>query len=161
MNTVVKLICVSLLLALGACMKNSDDLQQDARMDNPSSSAIQAYLDAHNETAIRDVSGLYYNIIAPGDSVHFVKATSIPTVIYTNRLLSGEIVGTSLGATDFDQRMLKNHIPGWQIGLQKISQGGKIRLYIPPSLAYGSTGISGVIPANAILISDVELVSIR
>ncbi|KAG4069220.1 hypothetical protein HA402_012073 [Bradysia odoriphaga] len=144
-----------------ACIKNGDSLQRDAQMDSPSSNAIEAYLDAHNDTAIRDVSGLYYHIIAPGDSVHFVKATSIPAVIYTNRLLTGEIVGTSLGATDFDRRMLKNHIPGWQIGLQKISQGGKIRLYIPPALAYGSTGITGVIPPNAILISDLELVTIR
>lgn len=160
MNTVVRIICASLLLVMAACTKNSS-LEENLSLDSPSSDAIQAYLSAHNETAIRDVSGLYYQIEKPGDSIHFVKATSIPTVIYTNQLLTGEIVGTSLGATDFDQRMLKNHIPGWQIGLQKISQGGKIRLYIPPALAYGSTGISGVIPPNAILISDLELVSIR
>ncbi len=159
MNTVVKIICASLLLILGACSKNSSS--EELRMGGVAENAIQQYLHEHNETAIRDVSGLYYRVDAPGDSTHFVKATSIPTVIYTNYLVTGEVVGTSVGPTDFDHRMLKNHIPGWQIGLQKISQGGKIRLYIPSALAYGSVGVNGVIPPNAILISDLELVSIR
>lgn len=159
MNTVVKIICVSLLFLLGACSKNSSvELPQ---ADAMSANAIQKYLLDHNEIATRDVSGLYYTVQKPGDSTHFVKATSIPTVIYTNYLITGEVVGTSLGPTDFDHRMLKNHIPGWQIGLQKISQGGKIRLYIPSNLAYGTVGIAGIIPPNAILISDLELVSIR
>jgi FKBP-type peptidyl-prolyl cis-trans isomerase len=90
-----------------------------------------------------------------------VKATSVPTVVYTTKLINGIVVGTSFGPTDFDHRELKNHIPGWQIGLQKISRGGKIRLYIPPVLAYGSIGVAGVIPPDAILISDIELVSIK
>ncbi|MFY0254264.1 FKBP-type peptidyl-prolyl cis-trans isomerase [Chitinophaga sp. 30R24] len=162
MNTVVKLIstCMLLLLAI-ACAKKDDAIKNivlaDARMDNQ----IQAYLSAHNETAVRDASGLYYRIVQQGDSIHFVKASSVPSLIYANALLSGEVVGTSFGPTDFDQRKLKNHIPGWQIGLQKISLGGKIRLYIPPALAYGSTGVPGVIPANVVLISDVQLVSIK
>ncbi|HWV67918.1 FKBP-type peptidyl-prolyl cis-trans isomerase [Chitinophaga sp.] len=159
MNTVVRIICVSLLFLLGACSKNSSDevLQADVVAEN----AIQRYLLDHNQTATRDVSGLYYIVLKPGDSTHFVKATSIPSVIYTNYLITGEVVGVSLGDTDFDQRMMKNHILGWQIGLQKISQGGKIRLYIPSNLAYGSVGVPGIIPPNAILISDLELVSIR
>lgn len=148
------------MVVLMACSKKEGSVQMDAadvRMEN----IILSYLTAHNETAIKDVSGLYYRILEPGDSVHFVKASSIPTVMYSNRLLNGDLVGSSFGPTDFDQRELKNHIPGWQIGLQKISQGGKIILYIPPALAYGSTGIPGIIPPNAVLISEVELVNIR
>lgn len=148
------------MVFLMACTKQEGPLQMDAadvRMEN----VILSYLSAHNETAIKDASGLFYRILEPGDSVHFVKATSIPTVMYSNRLLNGDQVGSSLGPTDFDQRELKNHIPGWQIGLQKISQGGRIILYIPPALAYGSTGIPGIIPPNAVLISEVELVNIR
>jgi FKBP-type peptidyl-prolyl cis-trans isomerase len=160
MNTAVKIISACLMVLLMACTKKEGSLQMDAadvRMEN----VILSYLSAHNETAIKDASGLFYRIVEPGDSVHFVKATSIPTVIYSNRLLNGDIVGSSFGPTDFDQRELKNHIPGWQIGLQKISQGGKIVLYIPPALAYGTTGIPGIIPPNSVLISEVELVNIR
>lgn len=148
------------MVLLMACTKKEGSLQMDVadvRMEN----VILSYLSAHNETAIKDASGLFYRIVEPGDSVHFVKATSIATVIYSNRLLNGDIVGSSFGPTDFDQRELKNHIPGWQIGLQKISQGGKIVLYIPPALAFGTTGIPGIIPPNSVLISEVELVNIR
>ncbi|PSL48098.1 FKBP-type peptidyl-prolyl isomerase-like protein [Chitinophaga niastensis] len=161
MNTIFKLMMACLLISLAACLKKESSMNMvplaDARVDTE----IQAYLRAHNLEAERDASGLYYNIITQGDSVHFVKATSIPTVIYTNQLISGAIVGNSFGATDFDHRPLKDHIPGWQIGLQKISQGGKIKLYIPPALAFGSVGIPGVIPPNAILISEIELVNIK
>lgn len=160
MNTAVKLLSACLIILLTACTKNEGPLEMntgDVRMEN----VILSYLSAHNETAIKDASGLYYKILQPGDSIHFVKATSIPTIIYSTQLLSGEIVGTSFGPTDFDQRELKNHIPGWQIGLQKISKGGKIRLYIPPALAYGPVGIPGVIPPNAVLISDLELINFR
>mgnify|MGYP001550323893 FL=1 len=161
MNTVVKIISACLLLLLAACVKNESSELPAPMADVRMEADIQNYLRSHNETAVRDVSGLYYQILAPGDSIHFVKATSVPTVIYTTRLLNGVSVGTSFGPTDFDHRELKNHIPGWQIGLQKISEGGRIRLFIPPALGYGSAGIAGVIPPNAILISEIELVSIR
>jgi FKBP-type peptidyl-prolyl cis-trans isomerase FkpA len=50
-------------------------------------------------------------------------------------------------------------IVGWQKGLPLISSGGKITLYIPPSLGYGSAA-AGSIPANSILIFDIELISV-
>lgn len=161
MNTAVKLISACLIVLLAACTKKEGPQEMLQGVDTRTENVILNYLNAHNETANKDASGLYYKILEAGDSIHFVKATSIPTVTYTNRLLNGELVGNSLGPTDFDQRELKNHIPGWQIGLQKISQGGKIRLYIPPALAYGSTGVPGLIPPDAVLISDLELVKIR
>ena len=46
-------------------------------------------------------------------------------------------------------------MPGWNDGIQKIDVGGKIRLYIPPSLGYGSDAVSGV-PADSTLIYDIE-----
>jgi len=161
MNTAVKFISACLIVLLAACMKKEGPVEMMQGIDMRQENVILSYLRAHNETATKDVSGLYYRILEAGDSIHFVKATSIPTVVYTNQLLNGQIVGNSFVPTDFDQRVLKNHIPGWQIGLQKISKGGKIRLYIPPALAYGSTGIAGIIPPDAVLISELELVNIR
>ncbi|MFA5058975.1 MAG: FKBP-type peptidyl-prolyl cis-trans isomerase, partial [Opitutaceae bacterium] len=55
---------------------------------------------------------------------------------------------------------LNNVIPGWAEGLQKINQGGKIRLYIPPDLAYGDNGQQGI-PPGATLIFDIELLEIK
>jgi len=55
-------------------------------------------------------------------------------------------------------------IPGWQKGIPLISSGGKITLYIPPSLGYGSVDVKQnnivIIPANSILIFEIDLVAV-
>jgi FKBP-type peptidyl-prolyl cis-trans isomerase len=50
-------------------------------------------------------------------------------------------------------------IAGWTEGLQKISKGGKIKLFVPPSLGYGDDGRPGI-PPGSVLVFDVELLDI-
>ncbi|PUZ24285.1 FKBP-type peptidyl-prolyl cis-trans isomerase FkpA [Chitinophaga costaii] len=126
-------------------------------------SIILQYLTDNNITANYDPSGLYFRIIKPGDGIHYITLTDTPYVIYTRRLINGIIVESSKGQiTNFDGRQLKDHIPGWQIGLQKISKGGSIELYIPAVLGFGSQAIYDgnvlIVPANAVQICQVELV---
>ncbi len=52
-------------------------------------------------------------------------------------------------------------IPGWDQGVQGMKVGGKRTLTIPPDMGYGARGAGGVIPPNATLLFDVELLDVR
>jgi FKBP-type peptidyl-prolyl cis-trans isomerase FkpA len=77
--------------------------------------------------------------------------------------------GTLIDGTEFDNSYTRGEplsfrldgvIPGWTEGLKHIKKGGKIKLVIPPDLAYGKTGVPGI-PANSTLVFDVELLDIK
>ncbi|HVI44357.1 MAG TPA: FKBP-type peptidyl-prolyl cis-trans isomerase [Chitinophaga sp.] len=160
MNQIIRVLTVCLFILLSACSKKEDSsallLESDA-----ASNDIASYLFARQESAQRDPSGVYYQIINIGDQVRRATPTSVPVLKYTYELIDGRTVATSFDATDFGGRQLKDHIPGWQVGLTKIYKGGKIRLFIPPAMAFGSIGVPLLVPPNAILISTLELVDIR
>lgn len=82
------------------------------------------------------------------------------TVNYTGTLASGSVFDSSVGKSPFTFRLGAGQvIAGWDQGLIGMRVGGKRRLTIPPSLAYGSQG-QGPIPGNATIKFDVDLLSI-
>ena len=64
--------------------------------------------------------------------------------------------------TPFDFKLgVGQVIPGWDHGVEGMKVGGKRMLIIPPALAYGARGAGGVIPPNAQLVFDIELLDVR
>jgi FKBP-type peptidyl-prolyl cis-trans isomerase FkpA len=87
-------------------------------------------------------------------------AGDVLTVHYIGSLQNGTVFESSYGRQPYTFQLgARQVIAGWDQGIPGMRVGGKRRLVIPPSLAYGSQG-QGPIPANATLQFDVELVSI-
>jgi len=111
---------------------------------------------------VKTPSGLqYWDIkVGPGDEA---KDGSHVKVHYTGWLTTGKKFDSSVDAhRPFDFTIGKGEvIKGWEEGVTGMKVGGKRQLRIPPQLAYGERGYPGVIPANATLIFDVELLAVK
>lgn len=104
-------------------------------------------------------SGLKYQMLKEGKGEHPGPAALV-AVHYTGRLADGKIFDSSVGAPQPAQFRLDQVIPGWAEGLQLMRPGGKARFVIPARLAYGAQGAGGVVPPNADLTFDVDLIAV-
>lgn len=107
-------------------------------------------------------SGLRYQIIQNGNGPKAEKGKQI-SVHYKGQLANGQVFDSSYQRKepiDFTVG-IGQVIKGWDEGLQLLSVGDKARLVIPSDLAYGSQGAGGVIPPDATLIFDVELMDVK
>jgi len=83
------------------------------------------------------------------------------TVHYTGMFTNGTVFDTSVGKTPIQFQLGTSQvITGFWQGIVGMKVGGKRRITIPPSLAYGSAGQPPTIPGNSTLVFDVDLVSI-
>jgi peptidyl-prolyl cis-trans isomerase A (cyclophilin A) len=110
----------------------------------------------------KTASGLRYQIIQKGDGVKAEKGKKV-SVHYKGQLADGTVFDSSYKRNqpiDFALGV-GQVIPGWDEGVELLKVGDKARFVIPSDLAYGSAGAGGVIPPNATLIFDVELVAVK
>ncbi len=107
-------------------------------------------------------SGLRYQIIQKGSGAKASQGKNI-SVHYKGQLADGRVFDSSYERKqpiDFTVGV-GQVIKGWDEGLQLLQVGDKARLVIPSHLAYGSQGAGGVIPPDATLIFDVELMDVK
>jgi FKBP-type peptidyl-prolyl cis-trans isomerase len=107
-------------------------------------------------------SGLVYEDLVVGEG-QVAEAGQTATVHYTGWLTDGTKFDSSLDRGDPFQFALGagQVIRGWDEGVQGMRIGGKRKLTIPSDLGYGSRGAGGVIPPNATLVFEVELLGLK
>lgn len=99
--------------------------------------------------------------LQPGDGAEATPGRRV-TVHYTGWLTNGTKFDSSLDRNDpFDFPLGRGHvIKGWDEGVAGMKIGGKRKLTIPPEMGYGARGAGGVIPPNATLVFEVELLRV-
>lgn len=156
MRGVEKLIVVLLLAAaviIPACAQKET---------KPAGEAKPAGATATNAAVVKTPSGLSYVDIVAGNGPSPTPGKQVK-VHYTGWLENG---------TKFDSSVDRSEpfvfpigagqvIPGWDEGVMTMKVGGKRKLIVPPQLGYGAAGAGGVIPPNATLIFEVELLDVQ
>jgi hypothetical protein len=105
-------------------------------------------------------SGLQITDLVVGDGEE-AKAGQTVSVNYRGTLVNGKEFDSSYGRGPFSFPLGAGRvIKGWDEGVAGMRVGGKRKLVIPPDLAYGSRGASGVIPPDATLLFEVELLGV-
>ena len=122
--------------------------------------AVPAFAKEENKT-VTTPSGLKYIDVVVGKGASPTAGKQV-TVHYTGTLENGKKFDSSV---DRNQPFtfiigVGQVIPGWDEGVMSMKVGGKRKLIIPAKLGYGARGAGGVIPPNATLLFDVELISV-
>ena len=165
MNKIVIGVICAAFFFLSGCSKNGRTacnydacslIAPDAEVQQ-----VQAYVTANNINAVKHCSGLFYQI-QTGGSGAAPTPCSVVTINYAGYFTDGTVFNKSTAPFTYS---LLGLIQGWQKGLPLIKKGGKIKLIIPPSLAYGAAGRPGTggspgIPPNSILVFEIELLDI-
>ncbi len=133
-----------------------------AALNDEASKAGKKFLEdnAKREGVKTTASGLQYEIVTKAEGAQ-PKATDVVSVHYEGRLTDGKVFDSSIQRGSPIDLPVSGVIPGWVEALQLMHVGEKVKLYIPSELAYGAQSPSPAIPANSVLVFDLELLSIK
>ena len=158
-----KIITFTFLLVVAASCSKTTVAPDYSAADK---TTIEAYLLANNLTAQSTASGVYYIITEPGGAYHPGSSSGVKAK-YKGYLTDGTVFDQSAWGQYANPATfrLTGVIEGWQEGMQLIGVNGKIKLLIPSALGYGTsaqTDLAGniTVPANSVLIFDIELLDI-
>lgn len=142
-------------------VETSPDVAASAAPEVTPLEAGQAFLaeNALRANVVTTASGLQYEVMASGDGAA-PGPRDIVTAHYHGTFIDGRVFDSSLERGAPSALPVDRVIRGWQEGLQLMKVGDKWKLYVPPDLAYGEEGTSGIGP-NETLIFEVELLNVQ
>jgi FKBP-type peptidyl-prolyl cis-trans isomerase len=148
------IILVIAILAIGVYFFNQNTKNQETNMNQ------QNQDEQNNQTSV--VQEIKIEIIKEGEG-EAVKSGDQITVNYVGTLEDGTVFDSSIErGQPFPFTVGMNSvIQGWEIGVLGMKVGETRKLTIPPQLAYGERGVSGVIPPNSSLIFEISLLKIN
>ncbi len=115
---------------------------------------------AKREGVTTTESGLQYEVVKAAEGRQPTE-NDVVTVHYEGSLTDGTVFDSSIKRGSPIDLPVGGVIPGWVEGLQLMHVGEKFKLYIPSELAYGEQSPSPLIPANSVLVFDLELLDIK
>ncbi|HBV40844.1 MAG TPA: FKBP-type peptidyl-prolyl cis-trans isomerase [Erwinia sp.] len=133
-------------------------MEKDAKENTEKGNAFATKF-AKEKGVKKTESGLLYQVEKEGTG-DAPKDSDTVVVNYKGTLIDGSEFDNSYTRGEPLSFRLDGVIPGWTEGLKHVKKGGKIKLVIPPQLAYGKNGVPGI-PANSTLVFDVELLDIK
>jgi peptidylprolyl isomerase len=153
MNKIINILLI-LLIALSGCSKK--------KTESDAISKLKEMGMLSNETVVTTQSGLQYVDIAIGQGSAIQTGQTV-TVHYTGWLLDGKKFDSSVDRGEpFEFQVgVGQVIKGWDEGVLSMKVGGKRKLIIPSDLGYGPRGAGRVIPPNATLVFEVEVLDAK
>lgn len=163
------LVCV-LVLVLAQIGGNKQDIAVAAQLSETTPAPIQVQ---ENKTLIASKTMSENNVVTTPSGLKYIELKEgTGATPKTGQTVEVHYTGTLENGTKFDSSRDRNQpfkfklgvgqvIKGWDEGLSTMKVGGRRQLIIPPELGYGARGAGGVIPPNATLNFDVELLGVK
>jgi FKBP-type peptidyl-prolyl cis-trans isomerase FkpA len=122
---------------------------------------ILTFANNNGLTVMGHPSGIYYEVVDPGTG-DTPDADSKISITYSTVLIDGSLSGDMVEEVTTPTELvdINQFIEGWKIGIPLIQEGGRIKLLVPSSLAFGCAPHNGL-PGNAILYYDVRLITVE
>ena len=158
-KTILGVFLISVLISGLGCVKGENAEPCTNKSPESEQAAMVAYASAQGFSMTQHPNGMYYQVVEPGSGAKALSTSRI-FVKYTGKLISSNAIFDQQNNAEQTGWVLGSLIPGWQIGIPLISIGGKVRLIVPSSLAYGCRPYASL-PGDAVLFFEIELVRIE
>jgi len=172
---ILNLLAFSALVVAISCVSEEENLEVIFEQDKKKIETFVQNFDVEHRRETVGESGVVLLITKPNDTGRLPETRDSIRVDYTGYLLDGTVFDTSVKSVAEEEGMFNPNRPyepfpvilgisrvivGWQVALSRLREGEKATVLIPSFYGYGRDG-NGPIPANTVLVFDMDVVSVR